>query len=43
MRNIDKKREKEKLIFELTNFLPILRAALGISQGELAEKVGISR
>lgn len=43
MRNIDKKREKEKLVCELTDFLPILRAALRISQGELAEKVGISR
>lgn len=43
MRNIDTKERKEVLISELTNFLPVLRAALGISQGELAEKVGISR
>lgn len=43
MRNIDTKERKEVLISELTNFFPVLRAALGISQGELAEKVGISR
>lgn len=43
MRNIDTKERKKVLISELTNFLPVLRASLGISQGELAEKVGISR
>jgi len=37
------KQAKEELVSCLTKFLPILRASIGISQGELAEYVGISR
>ena len=37
------KQKREDLIDSLTKFLSILRAAIGISQGELAEYVGISR
>lgn len=43
MGNIISKQEKEELIQTLTPTLPMLRAALGISQGELAEYIGISR
>lgn len=35
--------KKNNLIITLTNYLPVLRASLGISQGELAEFIGISR
>ena len=35
--------EREDLICCLTDFLPILRASIGISQEDLAEYVGISR
>lgn len=34
---------KEKLIKQLVYELPVLRARLGISQAEIAEKVGLSR
>ncbi len=34
-----KRRLTEKLVFEL----PVLRARLGVSQAEIAEKIGISR
>ncbi len=34
---------KERLIKKLTYDLPVLRARLGISQEELAEKIGVSR
>lgn len=37
------KTEKEELIQTLTGKLPILRAAIGISQGKIAEYIGISR
>ena len=37
------KSEKEELILALTEILPILRAAIGISQGELADYIGVSR
>lgn len=43
MENIVNKKEKEELILALTGTLPILRAAIGISQGELAEYIGVSR
>lgn len=43
MENKSTKHEREDLIYCLTKFLSILRAAIGISQGELAEYVGISR
>ena len=33
------KSEKEELILALTEILPILRAAIGISQGELADYI----
>ncbi len=35
--------QKKILIEKLTDNLPVLRAKLGISQGELAEKIGITR
>ncbi len=35
--------DKRKLILKLSYDLPVLRARLGISQAELAEKIGISR
>ncbi len=34
---------KSELIAELKNMLPILRASISISQGELAEYIGVSR
>ena len=37
------KSEKKELILALTEILPILRAAIGISQGELADYIGVSR
>lgn len=43
MDNKSNNQEREYLICCLTKFLPVLRAAIGISQGELAEYVGISR
>ena len=43
MENIVNKKEKEELILALTGTLPLLRAAIGISQGELAEYIGVSR
>lgn len=43
MANIVNKKEKEELIQTLTETLPVLRAAIGISQGEIAEYIGISR
>lgn len=35
--------EKKNILKDFTTALPILRAALGISQAEVAEKIGISR
>lgn len=35
--------EKKNIIKDFTTALPILRASLGISQAEVAEKIGISR
>lgn len=35
--------EKSELIEELKSMLPILRASIAISQGELAEYIGVSR
>ena len=35
--------KKSELIEELKSVLPILRAAISISQGELAEYIGVSR
>ncbi len=43
MSNIRNFKNRKELIQELTTFLPVLRASIGISQGELAELVGISR
>lgn len=43
MENIVNKSEKEELIQTLTGVLPVLRAAIGISQGEIAEYIGVSR
>lgn len=43
MKNIVNKNEKEELIQTLTGTLPVLRAAIGISQGEIAEYIGVSR
>lgn len=43
MENIVNKNEKEELIQTLTEALPVLRAAIGISQGEIAEYIGVSR
>ena len=40
MENIVNKKEKEELILALTGTLPILRAAIGISQGELPNILG---
>ncbi|WP_172208613.1 helix-turn-helix transcriptional regulator [Lactococcus hodotermopsidis] len=37
------KEVRTKLIKSLTNELPVLRAKLGISQEELAAKIGVSR
>lgn len=43
MENIVNKNEKEELIQTLTGALPVLRSAIGISQGEIAEYIGVSR
>lgn len=43
MSNMVDKSEKEELILALTEILSILRAAIGISQGELADYIGVSR
>lgn len=43
MENIVNKSEKEELIQTLTGALPVLRAAIGISQGKIAEYIGVSR
>lgn len=43
MENVVNKSEKEELIQTLTGALPVLRAAIGISQGEIAEYIGVSR
>lgn len=43
MENIVNKSKKEELIQTLTGALPVLRAAIGISQGEIAEYIGVSR
>lgn len=37
------KEAKEKLIKQLVYELPVLRARLGVSQAEIAEKIGLSR
>ena len=34
---------RQRLIVQMTRELPALRAKLGLSQGELAERIGISR
>ncbi len=44
MNSIEKEMDNRKdLISRLTYDLPVLRARLGISQAELAERIGISR
>lgn len=43
MIDADKQTQKEELIRILTGMLSILRAAVGISQEELAEYIGVSR
>lgn len=43
MRDNHKEIEKEGLIRVLTDWLPALRASIGISQAEIARYVGISR
>ncbi len=43
MIDADKQDQKEELIQILTGMLLILRAAIGISQGELSEYIGVSR
>ncbi len=43
MTSEEKRAEKSEMIKALTNSLPILRAVIGISQGELADYIGISR
>ena len=37
------KRGKDELIDSLTPMLPVLRATIGISQGEIADYIGVSR
>lgn len=43
MTSEEKNKEKDELISTLTNSLQILRAVIGISQGDLADYIGISR
>jgi len=45
MENMEKasNSSKKRLISSLTYDLPVLRARLGISQAELAERIGVSR
>lgn len=40
---ITNEEERIELIQTLTNALPILRASIGISQGEIADYIGVSR
>lgn len=39
----EKKQERQELTRAMTGSLSILRAAIGISQGELADYIGVSR
>ncbi len=41
--DIDRESKKKRLISSLVKELPVLRARLGLSQAEFAEKAGISR
>lgn len=43
MDQVELEARKTLCIIQLTNDLPVLRAALGLSQEELAERVGLSR
>lgn len=43
MNDDNRLQEKNDLINSLTSSLPVLRASIGISQGEIAEYIGISR
>lgn len=43
MENNERNQERAELIQMLTGRLSIFRAAIGISQGELAECIGVSR
>lgn len=43
MVNDERLQEKNDLINSLTSSLPVLRASISISQGEIAEYIGISR
>ena len=40
---MDKQKEREKLILEMTSLLPRFRQELGLSQTDFGEKVGVSR
>lgn len=40
---MDKSIDKQHILNNFVTVLPILRASLGISQAEVAEKIGISR
>ena len=42
-RKESKELDKEKLIKNMTDNLPMLRTRLGLTQEELAEKIGVSR
>ena len=41
--NISNELNKEKMAAKMVHELPVLRARLGLSQAELAERIGISR
>ena len=43
MENLKYKDERKEIIQVLTGALPVLRASIGISQGEIADLIGISR
>lgn len=43
MQNIESDAKKELCCIQLVNDMPVLRARLGVSQDEVASKVGISR
>ena len=43
MANIQNNQEKMELINALTASLPVLRAAISISQGDIADYIGVSR
>ena len=41
--NMPSSLDKDELMRKLTSYLPVLRAKIGVSQGEVSKIIGISR